>query len=104
MPKVIPLFKSGDKHRFSNYRPVSLQPQFYKILEKPFYIRLDHFNELNEILNENQYGFKKQEIANAMDKNTSLIGVFIDLKNIFYTVNHNLLLKKKNVWYTWCCI
>lgn len=31
--KVIPLYKSGSKHHFTNYRPVSLLPQFSQILE-----------------------------------------------------------------------
>ena len=104
--KVIPLFKSGDKHVFSNYRPVSLLPQIKKNLENIFYLRLDNFIELNEILKESQYGFTKnrstsvalleltEEIANAIDKNKSSIGMFIDLKKAFDTVNHNLLLKK----------
>ena len=34
--KVVPLFKSGDDNTFNNYRPVSLLPQFSKILEKLF--------------------------------------------------------------------
>ncbi len=43
--KVMPLFKSGDSHNFTNYRPVSLLPQFSKILEKLFNNRLDAFIE-----------------------------------------------------------
>ncbi len=45
--KVIPLYKDGDKHHFSNYRPVSLLPQFAKILEKLFVKRLDNFIDNN---------------------------------------------------------
>ena len=32
--KVVPLFKSGEKNVFTNYRPISLLPQFSNILEK----------------------------------------------------------------------
>ena len=39
--KVIPLYKTGDKYHFTNYRPVSLLPKFSKILEKLF---ADRFN------------------------------------------------------------
>ena len=35
-----------------------------------------------------------KELANAIDKNKSLIGMFIDLTKAFDTANHNLLLKK----------
>ena len=42
--KVIALYKSGDRHRFTNYRPVSLLPQFSKIFEKLFVGRLDTCN------------------------------------------------------------
>ena len=90
--KVIPLYKSGDKHQFTNYRPVSLLPQFSKILEKLFNNRLESFLENNNILAENQYGFRSnrstslaiieamEEITNAIDQRKYAVGIFIDLK------------------------
>ena len=41
--KIVPLFKSGDDCTFTNYRPVSLLPQFSKILEKLFDKRFTDF-------------------------------------------------------------
>ena len=43
--KVVPLFKSGDDNTFNNFRPVSLLPQFSKILKKLFDKRLSAFVE-----------------------------------------------------------
>ena len=48
--RIIPLFKSGDKHKISNYRPISLLPQFSKILEKIFNNRLMNFLNSNNLL------------------------------------------------------
>ena len=56
--KVIPLFKSGRNNIFTNYRPVSLLPQFSKILEKLFNNRLDRFLNKTSILSNTQYGFR----------------------------------------------
>ena len=41
--KVIQLYKSGEKNVFTNYRPISLLPQFSKIMEKLYNNRLDMF-------------------------------------------------------------
>lgn len=43
--KVVPLYKDGDKHMFTNYRPISLLSQFSKVLEKIFVQKLDEFVE-----------------------------------------------------------
>ena len=40
---VVPLFKSGDKRIFSNYRPVSVLPIFSKFFEKIAYFRLINY-------------------------------------------------------------
>ena len=54
--KVIALFKKGDKY---NYRPMSLLSCFNKIFEKLLCKRLVKFLEVNKILFEYQYGFRK---------------------------------------------
>ena len=53
--KVIPMFKSGTKTDVTNYRPISLLPQFSKILEKLFLTRINSFLCVNNILSSSQY-------------------------------------------------
>ena len=57
--RVIPLFKSGERDIFTNYRPVSVLPVFSKILERVMYNRLLRFFNAFKILYDNQYGFRK---------------------------------------------
>ena len=57
--KVLPLFKGENNSVFNNYRPVSLLPQFSKILEKLLDERLQKFLNKYEILNESQDGFRQ---------------------------------------------
>ena len=83
--KIIPIFKSGDKNTFTNYRPVSLLPQFSKILEKLFQIRLEKFIDRNHIISESQYDFRRncstnlaiidliEEITTSLDKKKNLL-------------------------------
>lgn len=90
--KVIPLFKSGNKHNFTNYRPVSLLSQFSTILEKLYCNRLDKFVEKSNVLHNSQYGFRAnrstslalmdsiEEITNNIEQGKITAGLFIDLK------------------------
>lgn len=106
--KVIPLFKNGDKHEFTSYRPVSMLSQFSKVLEKLYAQRLDSFIEKNNLLSESQYGFRNnrstalalmkitEEITTAVDNYQHTIGVFIDLKKAFDTIDHSILISKLN--------
>ena len=59
---VIPIFKTGDAQEFSNYRPISILPQFKKILEKIFHSRLMAFLNDKQILYNDQYGFRKKPL------------------------------------------
>ena len=56
--KVVPIFKAGDKSSFNNYRPISLLPQFSKLVEQLFNARLDAFIEKHDTLISSQYGFR----------------------------------------------
>ena len=104
--RVIPIFKTGDAQEFSNYRPVSILPQFSKILEKIFHNRLMSFLNDKQILYNGQFGFREnhstsmailelvEEMTTAMDNSQSSVAVFMDLKKAFDTVDHNILLTK----------
>ena len=59
LARVVPLFKSGEKRLFSNYRPLSVLPIFSKFLENIAYFRLINYLDKRKLLASNQYGFRK---------------------------------------------
>uniref|UniRef100_A0ABM0MXH9 RNA-directed DNA polymerase from mobile element jockey-like n=1 Tax=Saccoglossus kowalevskii TaxID=10224 RepID=A0ABM0MXH9_SACKO len=104
--KVTPIFKKGTPFDPGNFRPVSVLPQlsklFEKIINKQLTVYLNKFN----IFYSKQYGFREkfstklsvidlaQKILDEIDQGNVVLGVFLDLRKAFDTVNHSILLRK----------
>ena len=106
--KIVPVFKSGDKNSFNNYRPISLLCSISKLLEKIVAKQMVGFLSKNKILYSHQYGFRNghstihpilqflDKIFVSLNKPNSeySLGIFCDLKKAFDTVNFDILLSK----------
>eukprot|EP00102_Acyrthosiphon_pisum_P014634 XP_008184780.1 PREDICTED: RNA-directed DNA polymerase from mobile element jockey-like [Acyrthosiphon pisum] len=103
---IIPLFKQGNKNICTNYRPISFTFTLAQVLEKCIKSRLYEFLDASQIFTENQFGFRKNKgtskalqyivsnIHKKLDEGDFVIGIFLDVKKAFDSVDHNLLLKK----------
>ena len=60
LAKVTPVFKDGNKNDCGTYRPISVISVVAKILEKLVYQQLKSFMTINNIIVEQQSGFRAQ--------------------------------------------
>ena len=103
---ITPIHKSGSRTDPSNYRPISILTTFSKILEKLFLKRVLNFINENNILHENQFGFRQgkstsvaithllSNLINNYNANKKIGMALLDLKKAFDFINHDLLLIK----------
>ena len=104
--KVLPLFKNGDSRLASNYRPISMLSPFVKLLEKLMLARLTSFFQKFNLLYDFQFGFRKNHstkiavldavtlIETELSKSNLVMGVFLDFKKAFETIDLHILIKK----------
>ena len=104
--KDVSVYKNGDILDSSNCRPISLLSNINKVDEKLMYERLYSFLSIHNCVYFNLLGFTKnhstihalighsEHIHDALDKNNTACGIFIDLQKAFDTVQHEILINK----------
>ena len=65
--KVIPVFKDDDRSKPENYRPISLLPQFSKLLEKLIKVRIFKFVNKFNIISDSQYWFRNVSTSDVIE-------------------------------------
>ena len=104
---ITPIYKlEGDKQDPENYRPISILPLFGKCIEYFVNHQLTNYVQDNNILNNQQFGFRKDssttflmlhlfdKIYASKEKGFKPAVIFLDIKNAFDTVKHDNLLEK----------
>ena len=103
---VTPIFKGGNKGDCENYRPIVLTSHISKIFERVVAEKLMDHLEAEELLGENQHGFRRgrscasqliqhhHNVLRVMEGGSAADVVYLDFSRAFDKVDHGLLLIK----------
>ena len=103
------VYTTGNTASISNYRPISVLPCFWKILESVMYNCSYKYLTDQETLHPQQFDFRKvhsiehaiaqlvDQIYESFENNNYTVGIFVDLSKVFNKVDHTILLKKVEI-------
>ena len=105
--KVIPIYKSSSQNELKNYRPISLLPDFSKLIEKIMLKKLCR-TSIKNILYKHQYGFRAKHYSihpvihslnrisevNNSDPKQLTLSIVCDLSEAFDVINLKIVLQK----------
>ena len=101
---IIPIHKFGSSTDVNNNRPISILPLLSKIFEKCIHNILSSFFLNHNVLITSQFGFQKNKnttgallnftncIYDALNRRQNAVGVSVDFRKAFDTVNHQIRL------------
>ena len=103
---IPPIHKGGSKSNPANYRPVALTSHIIKIFEKILRNKLAGFLDQNNLMNENQHGFRPgrscltqllshhDNIISLLEQGNNVDVVYLDFAKAFDKVDHKIVLAK----------
>ena len=103
---MTPIYKKGERYRAENYRPISLTSVPCKILEHIVVSTVMTFAEDNNIICQEQHGFRKRrscesqligfvdEVTDDLEKEKQTDVLVMDFSKAFDKVSHSLLIHK----------
>ncbi len=102
---IVPIPKVSNPKNFSDLRPISILPAPSKLIEKCVHDQLSIYLNNNNLLSENQSGFRKNHstttllihitsiIYNALNNNKVVSLILLDFSKAFDSINHNILIQ-----------
>ena len=103
---VTPIPKSGDLNLVNNWLPILIIPLIGKMMERLCNTILNNYLDVNDILVDEQYGFRKNRstslsifnyvkvITENMNVNKPLGSICVDFARAFDSINHARLIEK----------